>query len=90
MSIRVGIVGISGYGGGEALRLCSAHPVFRVAPLLDYAIYERQGWADDRQMIGIKTTASQHATLDVQQMASRCVHGMHRAFDKDLLLSRRQ
>jgi N-acetyl-gamma-glutamyl-phosphate reductase len=30
MSIRVGIVGISGYGGGEALRLCAAHPQFRV------------------------------------------------------------
>jgi N-acetyl-gamma-glutamyl-phosphate reductase len=30
MSIRVGIVGISGYGGGEALRLCAAHPAFQV------------------------------------------------------------
>ncbi|HEY7118616.1 MAG TPA: N-acetyl-gamma-glutamyl-phosphate reductase [Tepidisphaeraceae bacterium] len=30
MSIRVGIVGISGYGGGEALRLCAAHPAFEV------------------------------------------------------------
>src|SRR6187431_2153583 len=30
MSIRVGIVGISGYGGGEALRLCTGHPEFRV------------------------------------------------------------
>jgi N-acetyl-gamma-glutamyl-phosphate reductase len=28
MSIRVGIVGISGYGGGEALRLCATHPTF--------------------------------------------------------------
>src|SRR5688500_16085498 len=28
MSIRIGIVGISGYGGGEALRLISAHPTF--------------------------------------------------------------
>ena len=25
---RVGIVGVSGYGGGEALRLCAAHPNF--------------------------------------------------------------
>lgn len=25
---RVGIVGVSGYGGGEALRLCAAHPQF--------------------------------------------------------------
>lgn len=31
MSIRVGIVGVSGYGGGEALRLCAAHPAFQVA-----------------------------------------------------------
>ncbi len=31
MSIRVGIVGVSGYGGGEALRLCAAHPTFEVA-----------------------------------------------------------
>ena len=30
MSIRVGIVGISGYGGGEALRLCAGHPTFEV------------------------------------------------------------
>lgn len=31
MSIRIGIVGVSGYGGGEALRLCAAHPTFEVA-----------------------------------------------------------
>lgn len=31
MSIRVGIVGISGYGGGEALRLCAGHPTFKLA-----------------------------------------------------------
>jgi len=30
MSIRVGIVGVSGYGGGEALRLCAGHPQFQV------------------------------------------------------------
>lgn len=30
MSIRVGIVGVSGYGGGEALRLCAGHPAFDV------------------------------------------------------------
>jgi len=30
MSIRVGIVGVSGYGGGEALRLCASHPSFDV------------------------------------------------------------
>lgn len=30
MSIRVGIVGVSGYGGGEALRLCATHPSFQV------------------------------------------------------------
>ena len=30
MSIRVGIVGVSGYGGGEALRLCAAHPAFEL------------------------------------------------------------
>ena len=28
--IRAGIVGISGYGGGELLRLCVGHPAFRV------------------------------------------------------------
>jgi N-acetyl-gamma-glutamyl-phosphate reductase len=31
MSIRVGIVGVSGYGGGEALRICASHPQFEVA-----------------------------------------------------------
>ena len=30
MSIRIGIVGVSGYGGGEALRLCATHPSFEV------------------------------------------------------------
>lgn len=30
MAIRVGIVGVSGYGGGEALRLCAGHPEFQV------------------------------------------------------------
>ena len=30
MSIRIGIVGVSGYGGGEALRLCAGHPSFEV------------------------------------------------------------
>lgn len=31
MSIRVGIVGVSGYGGGETLRLCASHPGFEIA-----------------------------------------------------------
>jgi N-acetyl-gamma-glutamyl-phosphate reductase len=30
MSVRIGIVGVSGYGGGETLRLCAAHPGFEV------------------------------------------------------------
>jgi N-acetyl-gamma-glutamyl-phosphate reductase len=30
MSIRVGIVGVSGYGGGEVLRLCATHPAFEL------------------------------------------------------------
>src|SRR5438093_7635147 len=30
MAIRVGIVGVSGYGGGEVLRLCAGHPEFEV------------------------------------------------------------
>jgi N-acetyl-gamma-glutamyl-phosphate reductase len=30
MSIRVGIVGVSGYGGGEALRLIAGHPAFEL------------------------------------------------------------
>ena len=30
MSIRVGIVGISGYGGGEVLRLVATHPTFEL------------------------------------------------------------
>jgi N-acetyl-gamma-glutamyl-phosphate reductase len=28
---RIGIVGVSGYGGGEALRLCATHPHFDIA-----------------------------------------------------------
>jgi len=30
MTIRIGIVGVSGYGGGEVLRLAATHPHFRV------------------------------------------------------------
>jgi N-acetyl-gamma-glutamyl-phosphate reductase len=30
MSIRVGIIGVSGYGGGEVLRLSATHPSFEV------------------------------------------------------------
>src|SRR5947209_2149033 len=30
MTLRIGIVGISGYGGGEALRLCATHPNFEL------------------------------------------------------------
>jgi N-acetyl-gamma-glutamyl-phosphate reductase len=30
MGIRVGIVGVSGYGGGEVLRLCATHPAFEL------------------------------------------------------------
>src|SRR6478672_10100526 len=30
MSIKVGIVGASGYGGGEVLRLCVGHPAFEL------------------------------------------------------------
>jgi N-acetyl-gamma-glutamyl-phosphate reductase len=30
MSIRVGILGVGGYGGGEVLRLCATHPQFEV------------------------------------------------------------
>ena len=30
MSIRVGIVGISGFGGGEAMRLVAIHPAFEL------------------------------------------------------------
>jgi N-acetyl-gamma-glutamyl-phosphate reductase len=30
MKIKAGIVGVSGYGGGEALRLCASHPGFEL------------------------------------------------------------
>ena len=30
MSIRAGIVGISGFGGGEAMRLVASHPSFEL------------------------------------------------------------
>ncbi|MCA3376914.1 MAG: N-acetyl-gamma-glutamyl-phosphate reductase, partial [Roseomonas sp.] len=30
MSIRIGIVGISGFGGGEAMRLVANHPSFEL------------------------------------------------------------
>src|SRR5438105_3786068 len=30
MTYSVGIVGVSGYGGGEVLRLCAVHPSFKI------------------------------------------------------------
>jgi len=30
MQVRVGILGVSGYGGGEVLRICATHPTFKV------------------------------------------------------------
>jgi len=30
MKFRIGIVGVSGYGGGEALRICASHPSFEI------------------------------------------------------------
>src|SRR5262245_21934135 len=29
--MRIGIVGVSGFGGSELLRLCAAHPSFEIA-----------------------------------------------------------
>ncbi len=53
MSIRVGIVGISGYGGGEALRLCAGHPEFEVV----YAAGESTvGIKLSRRFPGIKSS----------------------------------
>src|SRR5258707_21766 len=47
MSIRVGIVGISGFGGGEAMRLVASHPSFE----LIYAAGEGSG-GDHRYVEG--------------------------------------
>jgi N-acetyl-gamma-glutamylphosphate reductase len=30
MKIRIGIVGVSGYGGSDLLHLCAAHPGFEL------------------------------------------------------------
>ena len=38
MSIRVGIVGISGFGGGEAMRLVASHPFFELTLQLHFAL----------------------------------------------------
>jgi len=29
--MKIGIVGVSGFGGGELLRLCAGHPAFEIA-----------------------------------------------------------
>jgi len=29
--MKIGIVGVSGYGGSELLRLCAGHPAFEIA-----------------------------------------------------------
>ena len=29
--MKIGIVGVSGFGGGELLRLCAGHPTFEIA-----------------------------------------------------------
>lgn len=45
MSILVGIVGISGFGGGEALRLNAGHPSFELVYAAVAAA--RRGWKGD-------------------------------------------
>ena len=56
MSIRVGIVGISGFGGGEAMRLIASHPSFELiyaageaapaAPWCTASLVCRPSWLD--------------------------------------------
>jgi N-acetyl-gamma-glutamyl-phosphate reductase len=59
--INVGIVGISGYGGGEALRLCASHPHFN----LTYAAGESS--AGQRLADRFPSLAAKLANLVIQK-----------------------
>lgn len=61
MSIRVGIVGISGYGGGEAMRLVAGHPAFE----LTYAAGE--GSAGSRLVDRFPGTPTKLAQLVIEK-----------------------
>ena len=61
MAIRVGIVGISGYGGGEALRLVAGHPAFELV----YAAGESSAGA--KLVERFPSVTSRYANLVIQK-----------------------
>ncbi len=72
---KVGIVGVSGYGGGEMLRLCAAHPEFEVA----YVAGESSaGSRLEEKFPGIADTdgAGRLANLVIQKWDPACASGL--------------
>lgn len=76
MSIRVGIVGISGYGGGEALRLIATHPALH----LTYAAGESSAGA--RLVERFPSITPRYADLVIQKWDPAAIPG-----DLDLLFA---
>ena len=71
MSIRVGIVGISGFGGGEAMRLVASHPSFE----LIYAAGE--GSAGSRLMDRFPGVPAKLAALVIEKWESAAAQRPH-------------
>lgn len=69
--VRLGIVGVSGYGGSELLRLCAAHPGFELA----YVAAERSaGQALAVRFPALAGTA--HGSLVIQRFVPEEVRGL--------------
>ena len=54
---RVGVVGVSGYGGGEILRICASHP--------DVEVVYAAGDTSSGQRLGSRFPALSGATADL-------------------------
>ena len=74
MSIRVGIVGISGFGGGEAMRLVASHPSFELV----YAAGE--GSAGSRLVNHFPGVPAKLAELVIEKAKAKSIDGATLAY----------
>ncbi|HEX7053120.1 MAG TPA: N-acetyl-gamma-glutamyl-phosphate reductase [Burkholderiales bacterium] len=75
MALRIGIVGVSGYGGAELLRLCAAHPGFRIA----YVAAERSAGQTLAQRFPA-LSGEPHGALVIERFVPEEVRGLDLLF----------
>ncbi len=72
--MKVGIVGASGYAGGELLRLCAAHPVFQVA------VAAAGGHAGERVAAHTPSLAAAYPSLAYEESDPAVLDGLDLVF----------